>query len=151
MTSGPTPSPGRTAIFMGSAEQPGLLGAAPLLERTDLVRVAQGEPDLVEAVREAILAEGVDFETHRLAAVRSRDGLLFQVDDQPESRERGRFVEQSIDLVLGENHRQQAVLAGIVEKDVGVRGRDDRTEAVLGKGPGRVLARAAAAEILARE
>src|SRR5262249_51944732 len=37
------------------------------LERADLVRVAQGEADLVEAVDEAVLAEGIDLEAHEAA------------------------------------------------------------------------------------
>src|SRR5882724_776881 len=151
MTSGPTPSPGRTAIFMGSAEQPGLLDAAPFLEGADLVRVAQREPDLVEAVRETVLAERAEFEAHRLAAVRGRDDLLLEIDHQPESRESGDFVHQPVHFGLGEHDREQAVLAAVVEEDVGVRGRDDRAKTVFGERPGRVLARAAAAEILARD
>src|SRR5690242_2515719 len=65
-TSGPSPSPGRTAINMDLAERPGLFDSEPILESPDLVCVAQGEPDIVEAVREAELAEGVDLEAHRL-------------------------------------------------------------------------------------
>src|SRR5882672_3483523 len=149
MTSGPTPSPGRTAIFMGSAEQPGLLAAAPFLEGADLVRVAQREPDVVEAVGEAVFAERVDVEAHRLGAVRGRDDLLFEIDDQPESGERGDFVQQPVHLGFGEHDGEQAVLAAVVEEDIGVRGCDDRAKSVLAERPGRVLARAAAAEVLA--
>src|SRR5215471_8423147 len=97
MTSGPTPSPARTAIFMAAlAEQPGLLATAPLLERANLVRVAQREADLVEAVGQAVLAERVDLEAHRRCAVWSRDDLPVQVDDQTEPGKRRDFVEQAI-------------------------------------------------------
>src|SRR5262245_7319220 len=98
MTSGPTPSPERTAILMPLAEQPGLLDAAPLLEAADLVRMAQREPDVVEAVEQAVLAERVDFEAHRPGSVRCLDGLLLQVDGKPEAREGGDVMEQPVDL-----------------------------------------------------
>ena len=59
--------------------------------------------------------------------------------------------EQPIDLRLRQHDRQQAVLEAVVVEDVGVRRRDHRAEAVVGERPRRVLARAAAAEVAARE
>ena len=57
--SGPMPSPGSTAIFMrGLPEQPGELRLPARLERADLVGVAQRQADLVQAVQQAMLAEG---------------------------------------------------------------------------------------------
>src|SRR5882672_8528690 len=75
-TSGPTPSPGRPAIFMKRrwlGEQPRLFRAAPLFEGTDRVRVAQSESYVVKAVDQAVFAKRVDIEVHHLAAIRSRD------------------------------------------------------------------------------
>src|SRR5256885_8723642 len=89
MTSAPTPSPGRTAIFMKRrrlTEQPGLFGAATLLEGTDLVRVAQSESYVVKAVEQGVLAERVNVEASDLAAVRGRDGLLLEVEDRKSTR-----------------------------------------------------------------
>src|SRR6478736_4297703 len=149
MISGPMPSPGRTATFI--LEIPGELRLAPGLEGADLVRMAQREADLVETVHQAVLAERVDVEAHRLRAVDGRDGLAFQIDDQPESRERRRFVEQLVDLVLAQHYRQKAVLEAVVEENVGERRRDHAAEARVHQRPGRVLARGAAAEVLARE
>jgi hypothetical protein len=66
---GPMPSPGRTAIFMlcvslffaplsrQAVVQPGHPGRAAF-EGLDLVGVAQGQADVVEAVEQAVLAEG---------------------------------------------------------------------------------------------
>src|SRR5918999_1460126 len=149
MISGPMPSPGRTATFM--SEIPGVLRFALRLEGADLVRVAQGEADLVEPVQEAVLAERVDREVHDQRAVGRGHGLLFEVDDQSKARKGRAFVEQPIDLGLAEHDRQQAVLEAVDEEDVGERGRDQTMEAVVAQRPGRVLARGAAAEVLAPE
>src|SRR5690606_17275922 len=52
---------------------------------------------------------------------------------------------------LVEHDGQQPDLVAVVEEDVGERRRDDRPEAVLLQGPGRVLATGATSEVLARE
>ena len=77
--------------------------------------------------------------------------LPLEVDGQREAGERPHRVEQPVDRGLGQHDRQQAVLVAVVEEDVGVRRRDQRPEAVVGQRPGRVLARAAAAEVAPRE
>src|SRR6266513_3422147 len=154
MTSAPTPSPGRTAIFMKRrrlSEQPRLFGTAPLFEGADLVRVAQSESYVVKTVDQAVFAERVDVEAHLLAAVRRRDGLLLEIDNEPEARKGSHVVKQPVHFRFGERNRQKAVLAAIVEKYVRVRRRDDCAKSVFGKRPGRVLPRAPAAEILARK
>src|SRR5438477_110263 len=154
MTSAPTPSPGRTAIFMKRrrlTEQPGLFGAAPLFEGADLVRVAQSESYVVKAVEQGVFAERVDVEAPHLATVRGRDRLFLEVDDEPEPRKGGDLMEQAVHLAFGEHHWQQAVLAAVAEEYVGVGRRDERPKTIFGKRPGRVLPRASAAEVLARE
>src|SRR5262245_6257614 len=150
MISCPIPSPGRTATLLMS-EVPGKLRLAPVLEGADLVRLAQREADLVEAVQQAVLAERVDVEAEALRVVGRRDGLAFQVDYQPEAGKRGGLVEQAIDLVLAQHHRQEAVLEAVGEENVGEGRRDHAAEAVVHQRPRRVLARRAAAEVLARE
>src|SRR5712692_8063140 len=154
MTSGPTPSPGRTAIFMKRrrlTEQPGLFGAAPFFEGADLVRVAQSESYVVETVDQGVFAERVDVEAHQLAAVRGRDRLFLEVDNEPERGKSGDLMEQPVHFAFRERDRQQAVLAAVVEEYVGVGRREERAKTVLGKRPGRVLPRASAAEVLARK
>src|SRR5207245_10169112 len=142
MTSVPTPSPGRTAIFIKRrrlAEQPGLFGAATLFAVTDLVRVAQSESDIVKTVEQGVFAERVDVEAPHLAAVRGRNRLFLEVDSEPEPRKGGDLMEQPIHLAFGERHRQQTVLAAVVEKYVGVGRCDERAKTILGKRRGRVL------------
>src|SRR5436190_11407283 len=154
MTSAPTPSPGRTAIFMERrrlTEQPGLFGAAPLFEGADLVRVAQSESYVVKTVEQGVFAERIDVEVRHLAAVRGRNRLFLEVDREPEPRKSGELVEQPIHFAFGEGDRQQAVLAAVAEKYVGVGWRDERAKTVLGKRPGCVLPRASTAEVLARK
>src|SRR5258708_7615779 len=135
----------------GLAEQPGLFDAPPLFEDADFVRVAQSEPDVVEAVDQALFAERVDVEAHHLATVRGRDGLLLEVDNEPEARKGGHLMKQSIHFGFSERDRQQPVLAAVAEEYVAVGRRDDRSKSVFGEGPGGMLPRAAAAEVFARE
>src|SRR6185503_7485150 len=149
MISGPMPSPGRTATFM--SEVPGKLRFAPRLEGADLVRVAQRKADLVETVQQAVLAEGVDVEAEFLRAIRRRHRLAFQVDRQLEPGKRGGVVEELVDLVLAQHHGQEAVLEAVGEEDVAERRRDHAAKAEVHQRPGRVLARGAAAEVLAAE
>src|SRR5690348_3841663 len=120
MISGPIPSPGRTATFIGSSssEIPGVLRLALLLEGADLVRVAQRKADLVEAVEEAVLAERVDVEAEALRAIGGRDRLLSQINDQFEPGKRRGVVEKLVDLGLRQRDGQEAVLQRIVLEDL---------------------------------
>src|SRR5688572_6789023 len=147
--SGPMPSPGSTAIL--TSEIPGVLRFALRFEGADLVSVAQREADLVQPVQQAILAEGVDVEAHFLGAVNRRHRLPVQIHSQLKSGKGGAIVEQPIHFRLAQHHGQEAVLERVGEEDVGERGRDHAAKAVVHQRPGRVLARGAAAEVLARE
>src|SRR3989344_1465954 len=160
--SGPMPSSGSTAIFMtmvvlssssdsnDAVVQPGLLGQALGLVGLDLVGVAQGQADVVKAVEQAVLAEGLDVEG-QLGAIALDDDLALEVDGQLVAGEGKDFVEQLIDLLLAQHDGQQAVLEAVVEEDVGKAGRDDGAKAVLVQGPGCVLAAGGATEVLTRD
>src|SRR5689334_11929909 len=139
MISGPMPSPGNTATFM--SEIPGELRFSPRLEGADLVRVAQRQADLVQAVQDAVLAERIDVEAEALRAIGGRHRLRFQIDDQLEAGKRCRFVEQLVDLGFAQRDRQEAVLERVVGEDLAEGRRDYRAEAVVAQRPGRVLAR----------
>src|SRR5207247_8116243 len=58
---------------------------------------------------------------------------------------------QAVDLVFRQDDRQQPVLEAVVEEDIGKGRRDERAKAVIEQCPGRVLARASAAEVASRE
>ncbi len=135
--------------------EPGLGGQPLRLEGADLVGLAQRETDVVEAVEQAVLAEGVHLEGDLLAdhlvAVLAHDDLAFQIDGQLVAREGMDLVEQAGDRGLGQHDGQQAVLETVVEEDVCEARRDDGAEAVLVQRPGRVLAARSAAEVLARQ
>src|SRR5437870_12523872 len=122
MISGPMPSPGRTATF--TLEVPGELPLSLRLEGADLVRVAQREADLVQAVQQAVPAERIDLEAHHKGLIGRGDGLLLQVDDQANTRKGVALVEQAVDLGLAQDHGQEAVLAAGVVEDVGERVRE---------------------------
>ena len=64
---------------------------------------------------------------------------------------RGQLREQRRVGVRLDGDRQQAVLERVVPEDVGERGADHGPEAEAGERPGRVLARGAAAEVVAGE
>src|SRR5258708_22671419 len=92
MTSGPMPSPGSTSrlrfdaivVFLfqlsgllGRRVQPGLRFLLARLEVVDVRLLLHGEPDIVEAVQQAMLAERIDVEMDG-ATVGTLDLLLLQ-------------------------------------------------------------------------
>src|SRR5262249_35630125 len=97
---------------------PGMLRFSPRLEGADLFRVAQRQADLVQAVQQAMLAEGIDVESELLRAVDGRDQLLFQVDRQFETGKGRSVVKQPVDLALAQRDRQEAVLQRVVLEDL---------------------------------
>src|SRR5258707_613168 len=95
-TSGPMPSPGSrrslysfigepVSLFFGRSGlaptllKPGRLAMLVFLEGGDLVLVAQGQADIVPAVHQHLLAEGVHFELDH-AAIGAANFLRFQID-----------------------------------------------------------------------
>jgi hypothetical protein len=60
-------------------------------------------------------------------------------------------AEQGIEFGLGQHDRQQADLEAVVEEYIGERFGQDGAETEILQGPGRMLARRAAAKIGARE
>src|SRR5690606_21881387 len=120
------------------------------LEGGDRVLLLQGQADVVQAVEQAVLAEGVHLEAV-LHAIGAGDRLRRQVHGQGVALAGFALAEQLVDLGVGQHDRQQAVLEAVVVEDVGEAGRDDRAEAILVQRPRRVLARGAAAEVLARQ
>src|SRR5690242_4244269 len=130
--------------------EPRLLRKPLSFERANLVGLPQREPDIVEAVQQAVLAKCVDFE-RVFAAVGRAHALRIEIDRQLIAVERIGLVEQVIDLLLSQSDRQHAVLEAVVEEDIGKAGRDQRTKTVLLQRPRRVFARTATTEVLACE
>ena len=116
----------------------------------NLVGLAQGEADVVKAVEQAILAEGLHVERD-LFALGAHDDLAFQVDGELVAGEGQNFVKQLGHRGLGQHDGQQAVLEAVIEEDVGKAGGDDGAKAILVQRPGGVLAARSAAEVLARQ
>src|SRR5919202_4402946 len=113
-------------------------------------RLAQEESHLIDAVQQAVLGKGVDRELD-LLAVRQYKRLSLEIDSHPRL---GVLLAQTDKLVVGllvDPDRQKAILECIVREDVGEVGRDDRLETCSLQRPRRMLARAAAAEIVARD
>ena len=118
------------------------------LEGGDGVLLLEGEADVVEPVQQAVLAEGIDLEGDR-AAVGAGDHLALEIDGQHRVRAARGVVEQLVDLLLRQGDRQDAVLEAVVEEDVGEEGATMQRMPKSSDRPGRVLARRAAAEIVA--
>src|SRR6266851_3556063 len=131
-----------------SCPEPGLAQPVLRLEGGDRRRLLQGEPDIVEAVQQAVLAERVDVEFDD-AAIGPGDRLAGETDSEPGVGALLGVVHQLVDDLLRQPDRQDAVLEAVVVEDVGEARRDDAADAEIQERPGRVLARAAAAEILA--
>src|SRR5579883_3264424 len=120
-----------------------------LLESFDRRRLDHGQADIVEAFEQAVLAERIDVEAHD-AAVRAANLLLLEIDRQRRVGAALGVVEQLCQIFGRDFDRQNAVLEAIVVKDVGEIGRDHAAYAEIEERPRRVLARRAAAEIVAR-
>src|SRR5690606_22978727 len=131
-----------------AAEEPGGFLAPARLVGADLVHVLERQADVVQPFEQALLAERVDVEPQR-RAVRGGDGLGGEVDRQPVAGRRFGLAEQPVDRVLPEHDQEQPVLEAVVVEDVGEARPDDGADAVVEQRPGSVLARAAAAEIVA--
>ncbi len=106
----------------------------------------EGQAYVVEAVEEAMLAEGVDVEVG-VEAVGVGYGLGFEVDGDLVLGIGGAALDEGFYFGVGEWGEDDAVFAGVGEEDVGEGGGDDGAEAVLVDGPGGVLAGGAAAEV----
>src|SRR5262249_22112662 len=95
-----------------------------------------------------MLAVRVDVELDD-AAVGAADLLLREVDRQRGVGAALGVVEQLLQVLGRDLDRQHAVLEAVVVEDVAERGRDHAADAEIHQRPGRVLARRAAAEIVA--
>ena len=97
-----------------------------------------------------MLLELVDFEVEHLP-VRACDRLRRKIDRQPRIGPLAGVVHQRLDRLGRQHDRQDAVLEAVAVEDIGEAGRDDSADAIVQQRPGRVLARAAAAEVLTRD
>jgi hypothetical protein len=81
--------------------------------------------------------------------VRGGHGQVFQIDGHAGIGALAGVLHQHIDDLLRHDDGQDAVLEAVVVEDVGKAGRDHAADAVIQQRPGRMFARAAAAEIVA--
>src|SRR5581483_4609720 len=127
ITSGPMPSPGVTRILCVILN-PRCVGAVFGFVGGNLVLAAHGQADIVPAVEQALLAEGIDLELDA-AAVRTADFLRFQIDRDAGIGAALGIVHQLVDVFLRQLDGQDAVLEAIAIEDVGEIGRDDAADA----------------------
>src|SRR5262249_35547232 len=132
-------------LFRFRWRSPGPPCAIGRLERSDLVRVALGQRDVIPTVEQAGAADRIDGKAEDFIA--ALDRLLLEIHSQApgrllaeEANERGR-------LIVGDDRGQQAILRRVASKDVAEGWRDDAANAVIVEGIDRGLARGAAAEV----
>mmetsp|Transcript_32545 Transcript_32545/g.80233 ORF Transcript_32545/g.80233 Transcript_32545/m.80233 type:complete len:833 (+) Transcript_32545:138-2636(+) len=138
----------RLALGVAGAVQPRVGGGAGQLEGGDLVTLLQGQPDVVQAVDQAVLAELVHLERDG-ASVRALDDLVGQVHLQLAAC--AGVAHQLAHLRLRQYDGQHAVLEAVVEEDVGEGRADHAADAEVVDGPRRVLARRPAPEVGTRD
>jgi hypothetical protein len=105
------------------------------------------EADFVEAVDQAVLAEGVDLEREAVLE-RGRHGLRFEVDVDGLGL---RHFHQAVDRLLREDHGDDAVLEGVAGEDIREGRRDDGLDAEIEQRPRCVFTAGTAAEVVARD
>src|SRR5258708_35971689 len=113
MTSRPMPSPGNTSSFLFDPmtypcfavcgrrlrPEPGLAEPVLFLERGDIAGLLQGEPDVIEPVQQAVLAEGIELEFDH-TAIGAGDRLIGEVYGQPGISPLARILHQLVDDFL---------------------------------------------------
>ena len=119
------------------------------LERGDLVRMVERQADVVEAVQQAVLAERLDLE-RVLQAVAVRDRLVLEVDASARSPG-SPFAQSAIVLHCSSGRRisSRPFFAELLKKMSANDGAMIALKPYLLERPGRVLARRAAAEVVA--
>src|SRR3984885_4450186 len=109
-----------------------------LLVRVDRGGFDQGEANVVEALYETLLAEGIDLKLDD-PAVGTADLLCGEIDGQRRIRAALGVVLELGEIFGRDPDRQDAVLEAIVIEDVREVGCDDATDAEVEERPGRVL------------
>jgi len=100
----------------------------------------QRQTDLVPAVYEAFLLEGVDLEWNGFS-VSLNYQLRRQIHSQFIAVGRADFPEKLLNNLRRQPNREQAIIEAIIEKDVRIRWRENAAEPVVFERPRRVLAR----------
>src|ERR1700735_890411 len=139
---GPAPSGARPARSQGGRRRGDPADVHALaLELGDLGCLLERHRDVVQPVEQAVADLVVDLEG---GLAPGEAHLLLEQVDLPRPG-----VCQRAAVLTGEHDRHQPDLRAVGVEDVGEARRDDRLEAVILQAPRRVLARGAAAEVLA--
>ena len=113
-----------------------------------LVSVFHQKVDVVQAVHQAMLLVGIDFEVFAAACGSIGDGLCGQVYGHLRLRIGGNGVEQFLQEVRRDDHRQHEVVELVVLVDIGKEAAHYHTESISCNGPGSMFAAGTAAEVL---
>jgi hypothetical protein len=137
----------RVALFNGVLNRRQAAGA---FEGGDFVGVLKRQCDVIEAVQQAMAAEGLDLEGAIEPVVVAQPAGL-EVGGQLVSGILCRAREQLVHCRIVQPDREHAVLEAVVVEDVGETRRDEHAKSVVGKRPGGVLAARATAEVAPRQ
>ena len=139
------------AIRRSLARSHGCFSEALGLEGLDLVGVAQRQADVVEAVEQAVLAKRLRPRTAVSAPSGLHHDLALQIDGQAIADEGHRLVEQLRDLDSLSTIGSSPFLKQLLKKMSAKLGAMMARKPYWSQRPRRVLARRAAAEVLARQ
>src|SRR4051794_9099396 len=114
--------------------EPGLGELVLLLEAVDELALLEREANIVEAVQQAVLAEGIDVEADA-AAIGTGDLLLLQIDAEDRIGPALGVVHQLVEIFLGDLDRQDAILEAVVVENVGEAGGDHAADAEIQQRP----------------
>ena len=120
--------------------QPRLADFVFFFKGGDLVRLFHGQANIVQTIKQTILAERVHLKAD-LAAIGALDGLGCQIDRQGRVGAALGVIHQLVELFLRDLDRQDAVLEAVVVEDIGEAGGNDAADAEIQQRPGRVLTR----------
>jgi hypothetical protein len=107
--------------------------------------------NVIVSVDHACFFIGVDVEMFLFPGWEDSDGLLFEVDVDLCCRVCIEGVEEVLEEVFADLHREQEVVQCVVPEDIGEEAADNDFESVVAYGPCRVFAAGSAAEIVTPE
>src|SRR5438445_1971966 len=154
-TSGPMPSPGRTATVSertrGEEVRPSARADARRMRGFvggDRYIFPEQKSELVDPVQQTVSGKRIDRERVR-RSVGQRRALRGEIDGHPCARRFRQLVDEACIRSGSKGDWEQAVLERVVPEDIGEAGADDGAEAEVEQCPWRVLARRAAAKVVA--
>src|ERR1700756_509180 len=114
----------------------------------DVGLVLEGQPDVVQPFQQTMAGEGIDLEGGGQPLF-TLNSLLLEINRELVPVLLLRPFHNLAHFFFRQYHSEKTILQAVIGKNIGKRGRDHRSETEIGQRPYRVLARRAAAKVLA--